>query len=176
MKYKLLLPFFFLCSAYISLAQAKNFSLTRPAINEIVSIEKSNGGKLFETSIHFSVSKDYFPNADKFQLGNPFIYFREGRLFNLELNYYYSLPDSIIRLVSYSWNGSKETSDELTNIFNENAKIFSALFGLAGLENNEKHDGWDGRNIIWENDTVYVKQFQVISQSTNRVRVLLSWK
>ncbi|MFZ1799165.1 MAG: hypothetical protein WAU24_04820 [Chitinophagaceae bacterium] len=173
---KILTICIFTISIGSAFSQHVDFTLNRPKIFSIDSIEKSKKGELFETSISITVSKDYFPNADKFNLANPLIYFRNGEIFNLETNYYYSLPDSIIRLVSYSWDGSPKMVNYLNTLFESNSNIFTQYFGLKGEEKNEHHDTWDLKSLTWQNDSVYVNQFFVTSQSTNRVRVLISWK
>src|SRR5689334_20346600 len=101
--------------------QNAGFTLNRPLIASIDSIEKAMQGERFISSISFRVGKDYFPNADQFNLANPFIYFRKWKQMNLEMNYYYSVPDSIVRLVSYSWDGSMKITGDLSSLFDSNA-------------------------------------------------------
>ena len=160
----------------VSFSQKNEFLLIRPLLSSIDSIEKANNGEIFHTSFTISVSKDYFPNADKFHLANPLIFFRKGKIFNTEMNYYFSLPDSAIRLVSYSWNGSQKLTEDLNYLFETNASYFSKYFGQGGEIKNETHETWTQKTIIWENTIVHVKQFMVLGQGTYRVRVLISWK
>jgi len=159
-----------------SYSQKNQFVLNRPPLSSIDSIENVNKGEKFEVKFSISVSKDYFPNADKFNLANPLIYFRKGDIFTTEMNYYYSIPDNIIRLVSYSWDGNKKLSSNLSSLFEDNATYFNKYFKTPGEMKMEKHEGWEQKSLTWQNDIVYVHQFFVSGESTNRVRVLISWK
>ena len=160
----------------ISYSQEKNFLLNRPLLSAVDSIEKVYKGEEFKPTFTISVSKDYFPNADKFDLATPLIFFRQGNTFSTEMNYYFSLPDSTIRLISYSWDGNLKLYDELNALFETNADYFSEYFGHSGEIKNETHDTWAQKSLTWENDIVHVYQFMVSGKNTNRVRVLISWK
>lgn len=162
--------------SFFSYSQEKDFLLLRPLLNSIDSIEMANKGEEFEATFKISVSSNYFPNAAKFNLANPLIYFRKTGIFNTEMNYYYSVPDSIIRLVSYSWDGNAALSGKLNSLFENNSTYFAKYFGQTGEIKNETHDTWTQKSLTWQNDTVYVYQFMVSGQRTNRVRVLISWK
>jgi hypothetical protein len=159
-----------------SYSQQNDFLLQRPVVKSVDSIEQANKGEKFEASFKISVAADYFPNADKFNLDNPLIFFRKSGSFTTEMNYYYSVPDSIIRLVSYSWDGNQKSSGELKTLYESNANYFSKYFGKAGVGKDETHSDWSQKSLTWQNDIVYVYQFLVSSRGTNRVRVLISWK
>jgi len=159
-----------------SYSQQKDFLLKRPLLRSVDSIEHANKGEEFNASFKISVSGNYFPNADKFNLAGPRIFFRKGNSFTIEMNYYYSIPDSIIRLVSYSWEGDPKRTAELNSLFENNATFFSGYFKQPGEIKNEPHDTWSQKSVTWQNDIVYVNQFMVWGQTTNRVRVLISWK
>lgn len=160
----------------ITYAQDYNFLLQRPLLNSIDSIEKVEKGEKFEAPFTISVSKNYFPNADKFDLANPLIFFRKENPFRLEMNYYYSVPDNVVRLISYSWDGNSKQTDKLNSIFEKNAEYFSSHFGKKGEIKNEIHDTWSQKSLTWQNDIVHIHQFMVTGKNTNRVRVLISWK
>lgn len=157
-------------------AQDYDFPIHRPLLSSIDSIEKAAKGEKFDAPFMISVSKNYFPNADKFDLANPLIFFRKDSPFQLEMNYYYSLPDNVIRLVSYSWDGNSKQTDHLNSLFEKNAKYFTGYFGKSGEIKNEVHDTWTQKSLTWQNELVHIYQFMVTGQGTNRVRVLISWK
>lgn len=159
-----------------SYAQDHDFLIQRPVLSSVDSIEKVAKGEKFDAPFMISVSKNYFPNADKFNLANPLIFFRKDNPFQLEMNYYYSVPDNVIRLVSYSWDCNSKQTDDLNSLFEKNAKYFTGYFGKSGEIKNEMHDAWSQKSITWQNDLVHIYQFMVTGQGTNRVRVLISWK
>ena len=172
-----LLFFIFLCTNICVVGQANDISVGRPTLNAVDSIEQANNGKITSsTGITFSISSGYFPGSDNFHLGQPIISIRETTPIKVILNYYYSLPDSAIRLIEYTWNASAEERNELNDIFEINAKHFSKLFANDGSIKQEDHGSWSQKTITWENDQNYVEQFMVIGAGTYRVRVLVSWK
>ena len=174
---KKIISLLFLANIFVAAnCQKDQFMLVRPSLNTIDSIEKNNNGEKFEFSFSIKVSKDYFPGADKFNLANPFVYFRKHEIFSLEMNYFYSIPDSIVRLISYSWGGSQKSSSQLSSLFEENSVYFNKYFGTNGEFKSEKHEDWEQKSLTWQNDLVHVHQFFVSGQTTNRVRVLISWK
>jgi hypothetical protein len=169
--------FIFLFVSSCALGQIKDISIGRPALKAVDSIERANHGKItVYNGITFSVSSGYFRASDNFHLGQPIISIRETTPRRVILNYYYSLPDSVIRLIEYTWNGSSEEINKLNDIFELNVKHFSTLFANKGSTKQEDHDTWSQKTITWENDHSYVQQFMVTGGGTYRVRVLISWK
>ena len=168
---------FLLYFAQQGLSQKLSFSLNRPDVKKIDSIESANDGKQLNYSgITFSVSKNYFPNSDSFNLAQPVSYRRETQPLKTSIQYYYSTPDNIVRLVEYTWNSSNENIKSLNDIFESNATQFSEMIGNKGMTEIEDHGDWTQKTIIWENEKTYIKQFMVSGSNTFRVRVLLSWK
>jgi len=159
-----------------SSAHAQQFSiqLKRPVLKDISSIEQKAGGKeyKFSSNIRFSVSKNYFPGAGKFNLDNPLTWNRAEP--GIQVQYYYSLPDSIVRLTEYTLNNSDTVL--LKNTFNANAGQITKLLGKPVDDSTENHEDWRQQTIIWQNDETYIEQFIVIGSGTYRVRVLVSWK
>ena len=167
---------FLLTYSYVS-AQVMDISIARPPLKAIDSIEQANNGKITSyNGITVRISSGYFPGSDNFHLGQPLISIRKTTPLKVVLNYFYSLPDSAIRLIEYTWNASPEEKNKLTDIFETNARHFSKLFAGDGTITQENHDTWSQKTIAWENDRNYVKQFMVIGAGTYRVRVLVSWK
>lgn len=167
------------CFSIISLhaiAQESKLQFENPRFSEIQSIEQTEGGRKYTYSFAISVSKNYFPNSDNFNLAAPVIYFRNTYPLKTEVDYFYSLPDSIVRLKEYTWNSSNSTIDSLKVLFEKNKETISTYLKDNGTTTFEDHTTWTQKTIIWENETTYVKQFMVIGSSTYRVRVLVSWK
>lgn len=168
---------FILIAGISARSQSLKFTIERPSIRDIDSIESANKGKTFNyTGITFSVSKGYFPNSEKFNLGQPI---NSNRLTNpaqTQLSYYYSLPDSTIRLIEYSWDVTMNESSLLDSIFEINSRGFYDLFSNAGKTQIEDHGSWTQKTTIWEDQRKYIKQFMVKGSYTYRVRVLISWK
>jgi len=177
MKQLLLILTFILNLGIPAKPQSSMFTIDRPSIRDIDSIESANNGKTFSyTGITFSVSKGYFPNSEKFSLGQPINSNRLTTPIKTTLSYYYSLPDSIISLIEYSWDVSMKDSSLLAGIFENNSKQFYRLFSNAGKTETEDHGSWTQKTTIWEDQRKYIKQFIVIGSYTYRVRVLISWK
>ena len=175
-KYNFLILLLLFFAQQVS-SQKINFSLDRPGRKQIDSIESANNGKILNYGgITFKVSSNYFPNSDSFNLAQPISYRRETQPLKTSVEYYYSTPDDIIRLVEFTWNGTSETSKHLNEIFENNATQFSKVIGNNGNTTTEDHGDWTQKTSIWQNDKVYIKQFMVNGSDTFRVRVLLSWK
>lgn len=159
------------------LTQKTNFSYARPAVQKIDSIESANAGKLLSyKGITFQVSKNYFPNSDSYNLAQPFFYTRETQPLKTSIEYYFSIPDSIVRLVEYTWNATSDKVSFLTEIFEYNSSQFSKIPGIKSKTEVEDHGDWSQKTTIWETEQVHIKQFMVTGSNTFRVRVLLSWK
>ena len=162
----------------VTFGQKSNFTFSRPSVNDIDSIEISHDGHAFtyNSNISFQISSNYFPNSDKFNLGQPIASNRKTEPTKTLVNYYYSLPDSTIRLIEYTWNQSKENSQLLETLFEDNSKYFSSFFSNNGITTSEDHGDWTQKATVWENDSTYIKQFMVVGSGTFRVRLLISWK
>jgi hypothetical protein len=177
MKKAQLILFIILYFGQFLAGQALKFPYDRPAIQKIDSIELANNGKLLSyKGITFKVSKNYFPNSDDFDLAQPISYARESKPLKTSMQYYYSVPDSIVRLVEYSWNTTSDNASYLNEIFESNSAEFSKLPGIKSKTETENHADWSQKTAIWEDDKIHIKQFMVTGSNTNRVRVLLSWK
>ncbi|MGC4037962.1 MAG: hypothetical protein QM764_18515 [Chitinophagaceae bacterium] len=169
--------FFSFMAFFTSVLNAQQFSLQikRPAIKNIGSIEEKAGGKQFKFSsnIRFSVSKGYFPGSDRYNLDNP-LTFNRSEPVPIQTQYYYSLPDSVVRLIEYTLNNSDTAL--LQKTFNDNAKQIEKLIGWSVSDSSENHDDWWERTAVWEDTHTYIKQFMIIGSGTYRVRILISWK
>lgn len=174
MKQLLLIAILFIASVSIN---AQQFALhtQRPAINEIAAIEAKESGKAFSygAAVRFTVSKGYFPGEEKYNLDNPLTWRRTEPL-KIQVQYYYSLPDSIVRLAEYTLNNADTVL--LKQVFENNMNQVATRLGKEKTDATEYHEDWNQRTVTWENTEGYVKQFMVIGSGTYRVRVLVSWK
>jgi|GEM_PF-2470895 len=174
--YILLLLFFSSCKTRKETLIITDFSLQRPAIYLIDSIEKKNNGIRIYPSYTIGVAKDYFPNADKFKLGQPLVFTRDTSKLMTQVTYFFSVPDSTVRLIEYSWNATGKGQNTISQLFGSNKTLLSKHFKDKGAEIERKEDTWSQKNIIWENDSTYAKQFMLIQGKPTRTRVLISWK
>jgi len=166
----------FIASASCGYAQLEQYQLTKPSLHEVPSIEKKMRGKKVDYNFNVTVSKNYFPGAASFNLANPLVYYRPATNGRVEVSYFYSQPDRVVRLIEYSFDKPASDSTLLKQFFTANENYFGNWFKKRGSVTTEVHDNWWQQLEVWENDTVYVKQFIVVGDATYRVRVLVSWK
>ena len=180
MKTKFLLFLLLVFNIKGAIAQKKWFSLQRPSITQVDSIENKHNGRRISYNYTISVSPDYFPNALTYKLNNSLVFYRHTKPIKTEVSYFSSDADSTIRLIEYTWEGNSKNWKKLLKKFERNKKLISKHFQNPGRTSfkdyiNEKDD-WTGQTVVWENATSYVKQFLIAGQGTFRTRVLISWK
>jgi hypothetical protein len=93
-----------------------------------------------------------------------------------QVTYFFSVPDSTLRLVEYSWNTAGKRENTISQLFSSNKTLLSKNFKNKGTESEIKEDTWSQKNTIWENDSTYAKQFMLIQGKPTRTRILISWK
>ncbi len=152
-----------------------NIIYKRPTFKKIDSIEMSNNGVRVYVPYKISVAKDYFPNADKFTLGTPLLFVRDTSSLRTAVTYFFSEPDSVIRLVEYAWNRGKRDENEIRRLFDFNDSAISKRLKTNGLETLNKQDTWSQLTKVWKSDSIYIKQFMLIEGKPSRTRVLVSW-
>lgn len=172
----LLLLFFCSCNTRKETLTTTDFSLKRPSFYQIDSIEKKNNGIRLYPTYNISVAKDYFPNAENFDLAQPFAFTRNTSNFETQVTYFFSVPDSVVRLAEYSWDATKKSENTISQLFSSNKRLLSKFFKNKGTESERNEDTWSQKTIIWKNDSTYVKQFMLIQGKPTRTRVLISWK
>ena len=84
-------------------------------LSEAILFENEINAKPKFLNQNISLSKDYYPLFDKYQVANPLLIQREpiGYL-PLYAQYFYTPGDSILRLISYDWE-----KDEFGNLFDK---------------------------------------------------------
>jgi hypothetical protein len=137
----------------------------------IESLHKTDKSKPYTYPFSVTVSDDYFPNANKYNLGAPIVRTMSLPGFRYETSYYISLPDSTVRLIEYWWEGTSANETEFNKQVEANKKTINKYFGEAGKE-IPAHDV-KAAKTVWENETTHVEQFII---PFYRIRVLVSWK
>lgn len=157
-------------------AQKETFVFERPGICCIDTMEVGLGSRLVKRKIIISIPDGYYPSAAEYRHGQPIIYFRTMQRLQPEVYYYFSVPDSTIRLIQYTWNGTATQSKYLSKIYEHNAAELSARMKEVGEQETINHDGWVETKQTWEDANTYVKQTMISGSGTYRVKVLISWK
>lgn len=169
MRIRLLFLLFF--SPIFSFAQ--NFHLSKTTVKEIGLIQGTDKADPIVPGYSIGVSNDYFPNRQQFKLGQPVIYSRSDSNFTHRVNYFYSLPDSVVRLIEYEWQGTEQATEEEFNWrVKRNIELINNLLGQPKsiLPATERKSA----KSIWYNEDVHVEQFYI--PGLMRIRVLVSWK
>ncbi|QHS56364.1 hypothetical protein GWR56_12755 [Mucilaginibacter sp. 14171R-50] len=163
----------------VCFGQQIDFMLERRSLSVIDSLENKVGGAVFNYNYKISLAKDYVLGVDSFQLANPKVYTRDFKPFNGSVSYFFSLPDSTVRLVEYNWDGEKENEKELRELFIKNKQLIAEKIQDQQpkfKETNTGQDDWVGLQQYWETDKIYITQFIILGAGTYRVRVNISWK
>jgi hypothetical protein len=104
---KALLTLLAACSVTLSIAQELLW-IKQSRVSEAIEFEKRINPTAAFISMNVSLSKDYYPLADKYRVTNPLIVERkQSGLLPLAAEYFYTPQDSILRLVSYDWERGK---------------------------------------------------------------------
>jgi hypothetical protein len=172
----LLVLFFTMKCALAATGQLASFQLERPEFKNIQLLEKKMQGKQFSYNFPITVSKDYFPGASTYKLSNPLVFYRPDGKNRLEVSYFYTTADKIIRLIEYSFDRAAADTLLLKQQFAANDSAFSAYFNKSASITTEMQPTWWQQMNTWENERVHLKQFIVIGENTYRLRVLVSWK
>lgn len=182
-----------------------------PNLETIIWLKKSNIQKVikFEASLskgyeklhkNVSLSKSIFPLIEDYKIALPLIIKREQTGFlPIYAEYFYSIPDSTLRYISYDWEKEKYGNlfekrdlwkEEATKLkeYNEEYKIIKSKL-IKKLGNPTTQDtepiktksrsgrgDYLSRNTIWENDNYYAKLNMIFESMTYRIRLSYYWK
>ena len=167
-------------------------------ISEVIAFEKKINPKVEFLAQNVSLSKEYYPLADKYKVTNPVTVKREslGHL-PIYAEYFYTAADSILRFVSYDWErGRYDNFFDKQKIWKEERgkfedynkeyerikRILVAQFGLPkSTDKSAKTISSEGsnylnRNTLWETDHVHAELNMIFAETTYRVRLTLYWK
>jgi hypothetical protein len=119
-----------------------DFTYKQPKFSDIQEIERKNKGIEYSKPFKISLSKEYFPEIDKYEFAQPKIYHRDTTNLDTEISYFYTKKDSIVRLIEYSWNRNKTQEPFIDNLYEFNQKRISKRLSQKGIEKSEKIDYW----------------------------------
>ncbi len=167
-------------------------------ISEVVAFEKEICPKHKSLNQNVSLSKDYYPLADKYQVTNPIIVQREPlEYLPIYAEYFYTPGDSILRLASYDWEKDrfgnffdkqklwKEESKKFKVYDKEYERIKKALVNQLGTPTStdteakeEKSDNGNffTRESLWETEEFHAELNMTFASMTYRVRFTIYWK
>jgi hypothetical protein len=167
-------------------------------ISDVIAFEKEINPEPKFLSQSVSLSKDYYPLADKYQVTNPIIVQREPlEYLPVYAEYFYTPSDSVLRLVSYDWEKDrfgnffdkqemwKKESKKFDTYNKEYERIKGLLLKQFGTptstdtkakEVTSDRGKYFTRETLWETDDLYAKLNMIFESMTYRVRLTIYWK
>src|SRR5688572_17402408 len=189
---------FFLFTAFFCLTNAfgqEKIWTKQTKISEVIAFEKEINPNAKFLSQNVSLSKDYYPLADKYQVTNPIIVQREPlEYLPVYAEYFYSPSDSILRLASYDWEKDrygnffdkqkmwKEEAKKFETYNKEYERIKSILLTQLGTptatdtkakEESSDRGKYFTRDTLWETDEVYANLNMIFESMTYRIRLTI---
>lgn len=206
MKTKRRIAIFAFFLTYINLYSQKDFfNYNQIKIDKSINIENKHNSKEYIPTYTISVSEDYFPYAKSFNLTQPKIFNRpkNSSFIPVQVEYYYSLKDSIVRLILYSWD-TKNTASHLRDFlekendqskrfdtYNEEFdKIVNLITKDLGKPNPNQgqiikkqevgYGEWYERKVIWESKKITTEVLLIWTENkgvlgTYRIRTKIYW-
>jgi len=167
-------------------------------ISEVIAFEKGINPNAKFLSQNVSLSKDYYPLADKYQVTNPVIVQREPlEYLPIYAEYFYTPGDSILRLASYDWEKGrynnffdkqkmwKDESKKFDKYNSEYERIKKVLLTQLGTPTStdttaktvtSDRGKYFTRNTLWETEDVHAELNMIFESMTYRVRLTIYWK
>tara|TARA_B100000949_G_C14052792_1_gene354302 strand:+ start:59 stop:670 length:612 start_codon:yes stop_codon:yes gene_type:complete len=200
-KKNIFLLFIFVVISSFSLTDNQAYIWTKQThIKEAINFENSISDDIELLNQNVTLSKSIFPLVENYEMANPIIVKRNvsGDL-PVYAEYFYSIPDSTIRYVSYDWEIEKygnyfkkreiwkEESTQLEKYNSKYEKIKSELISKLGkpiVEDSEPKitqskygkDDYLSRNAVWETKEVYSSLNLIFASNTYRIRWYYYWK
>jgi hypothetical protein len=148
----------------------------QPKISDIQYVEKMNGGIKYFNNIDIRLSKEYFPEIEKYEFEQPIIYHRDTANLDTQVSYFFTKKDSVIRLIEYSWNQDQNKEPFIDKLYQLNKRNIARALEMEGLEKNEGVDYWWQKVIRWDNNIVHVYSFIFGINEGQRTRVIVRFK
>ena len=205
LRYKISLVFIclILIGSNLQAQQQNFFQFSQINANQIDSVEVGMQGHLKELSYKIGVSSDYFPNASTFKLAQPKVFSRPatGQFIGCQVNYFFTAPDSVVRLIDYTWDTKNDVtsltdllkkendqSGSKTKYDSEFQKIAAILTDNLGkpvegtgefVKKQEGSSNWYERNLIWKKGEATVELNMIWAErkalGTYKIRCKVYW-
>lgn len=157
-----------------------NFITAKIKTSEIPKIEKKSNGIKYLKPINNYLSKDYFPDLDKYDFAQPIIYQRDTLNLNTEISYYFTKNDSIVRLIEYSWNTNWKIKNQkpfIDDLYSLNNSAIEKKMKQNNKEEFQKFDNGWRKSKNWENQKINIYSFILGSENEGyRTRVIVRQK
>ncbi|MCT2564737.1 hypothetical protein [Chryseobacterium herbae] len=145
-------------------------------LSDIRKIEKKNNGIEYTKPFNIGLSKEYFPDIEKYEFAQPIIFRRDTANLDTQVSYFFTKNDSILRLIEYSWNQDKKKVTFIDNLYNFNKGYISKKLSRKGEETNEKTDDWWQKIVRWDNDSTHIYSFIFGVNEGQRTRIIVRFK
>lgn len=152
------------------------FEFSRVQFSDIEKIEKENNGTEFTKPFSVSLSKEYFPEIDKYEFAQPKIYVRDTLNMSTTVSYFFTKKDSIVRLIEYSWDKDRKEKAFIDKLYKFNKTQISKSLKDNGIEKSQKIDYWWQKIIRWDNDSTHIYSFIFGIEDGQRTRVIVRYK
>lgn len=117
-------------------------------LKDALSYEKKIGSVDKTPIHHISIDTGIYPNKQNYKLATPSTFLRDEGYLQTQVSYYYSTPDSLVRVILYEWNKKDlktfEIKKEIENKFNQFKNHWNSIskelneeFGLPTLKKIE---------------------------------------
>lgn len=172
--------------------------LKQTKISEVVAFEKEISPNPKFLSKEVSLSKDYYPLIDKYEVTNPVIVQREQlEYLPVYAEYFYTPKDSILRLASYDWERDRygnffdkqkiwqEESKKFKIYDSEYERIRAVLVNELGTpvatdkeakKRKSENTKYFTRESSWENKDFHAQLTMTFASTTYRIRFTIYWK
>ncbi|KAA2220692.1 hypothetical protein [Chryseobacterium sediminis] len=148
----------------------------QPKISDIQSIEKINGGIKYYNNVDIRLSKEYFPEIEKYEFEQPIIYHRDTANLDTQISYFFTKNDSIIRLIEYSWDQDQKKELFIDKLYRLNKSNIAKELKMDGSEKTEQVDYWWQKIIRWDNNNLHIYSFVFGIDEGQRTRVIVRFK
>jgi hypothetical protein len=167
-------------------------------ISEVIAFEKEINRKVKYTFPNVTLSKDYYPLADKYKLAHPISFIRlSDQYLPLYTEYFFTPEDKIIRVVLYDWERDsygnlfdkpkiwKEESKKLDFYKAEYNRIKKITISQLGEPTNadldvkpikDDEETYLTQSTKWETDDLHAELSLIFASNTYRIRLKLYWK
>jgi hypothetical protein len=190
--------FFILVLLYIKISFSQSlFTFDAINISDIGQIESKFNSAKSESDGYMVITESFYPYAGKFNLEQPIVYLRRDSSFvsDLQVEYYYSKEDSIVRLILYTWDylieAKKQDYEKYAKLSSiDKLALYKAKFDTIAAylkstlgnqtEGSEKVTSMDYEKdkksnfsrLIWESENVHTELWRIWVSQANAIENL----